>query len=128
MAKSTIRHTMFNEETGLKTCSDAYKNERGETEKRRKGKPLPRLWQAQSPESSFSRVTGEAQGMQHGSNELGANPNKGDGSLVLHSLLRNFSYCSGTNKAFCKTPLPILLRFFQTTKKHKKFSQLKGEH
>lgn len=43
MAKSTTRHTTFNEETGLKAYSDPHRNERGETEKRWKTKPLPWL-------------------------------------------------------------------------------------
>jgi len=69
---------------------------------------LPWLHQTQSLESAFSRLTGEAQGMQRGSSELEANPYKGGTTQVLDSLLRNCSHSGGSNKNSAELPFPYI--------------------
>lgn len=115
---------MLNQAKSIVWSSEEWKQRDREL---KQGQALALALEAQRHKSAFSWVTGEAQGMQHGSSELEANPNKGRSSLLLDSLLRNCSYRRGTNKIFCKIPLPMLLClfyfiFFPDSKKNPKCS------
>lgn len=107
----------YKDGTRLKTSDQP---ERAEREKQHKAQTLPCLWRAQSW-VLISMGNWRSWKNAVWVNQLGTNPNKDCGSL---NLLGDFSYCSGTNKTFCKTPLPILLLFFRW-EKNRKFSQLK---
>lgn len=104
-----ITSEVLNQAKSIFWSSEEWK---GRDRELKQGQALALALEAQRHKSAFSWVTGEAQGMQHGSSELEANPNKGRSSLLLDSLLRNCSYRRGTNKIFCKIPLPMLLCLF----------------
>lgn len=119
-----ITSEVLNQAKSIFWSSEEWK---GRDRELKQGQALALALEAQRHKSAFSWVTGEAQGMQHGSSELEANPNKGSSSLLLDSLLRNCSYRRGTNKIFCKIPLPMLLClfyfiFFPDSKKNPKCS------